>query len=120
MKVLYIEDSVLDFKLMDVYYEIISPSVTLSHAKNREEALEAVRGGVDLILTDIMMGGDDGVSIMEKILEIEPEMKYIVISCVAEREDIKKRLPGAVGYYRKPYNKEEFESLINTIGEYDD
>jgi len=48
---------------------------------NGEEALERFKsGGVDLVLTDLIMPGLDGIRLVEQVKDIAPEIPVILIS----------------------------------------
>lgn len=78
------------------------------------EAIEIVKSNrIDFIISDIRMPDGDGVSLLEKIREIDPNIPIIVmVTGFAEitREEIIKK--GALDLLEKPYDIELLESYI--------
>jgi signal transduction histidine kinase/CheY-like chemotaxis protein len=73
---------------------------------NGEEALEHIKNHpADLVLLDmIMQKGMDGLDTFQKIHEINPDQKVIIISGYSETDRLKKALElGAGLYLKKPY-----------------
>jgi len=70
----------------------------------------------DLLITDLMMPGIDGLELIKKIVEIDKEIKIIMITgyatmktaLLAERE-------GAQQYISKPFTRDELISTIRSI-----
>lgn len=57
-----------------------------------EEALERFRkGGVDLVITDLVMPGLDGAALIERIKELAPEIPAILLSSKARAYDVSTR-----------------------------
>ena len=79
-----------------------------------EAAIEYVRkhGGVDLLLLDMIMDpGINGRETYDRIKEIHPDQKAIILSGFSETEEVKKALKaGAAKYIKKPF-------FINDLGQ---
>lgn len=69
---------------------------------------------VDLVLLDMIMDpGIDGLETYERILEISPGQKAIIVSGFSETERVKKtQMLGAGAYVRKPYRLEKIGLAI--------
>lgn len=83
-------------------------------AKNGQEAYEnAVIHQPDIVLTDIMMPYMDGLTLTEKLNQLNPEIMVVLITGNSEFEFARKAIRlGVVDYIVKPFEKEE---LILTL-----
>ncbi|OGP31978.1 MAG: Fis family transcriptional regulator [Deltaproteobacteria bacterium GWC2_42_11] len=71
------------------------------------------KGTFDLIITDIKMGGMDGVSFVEKVKEVCPETTVIVITAYASIDNAVKAMKvGAYDYISKPFNVDEVKLIV--------
>ena len=71
-----------------------------------EEAVSYIKANkVDLLLLDMIMDpGIDGLETYQRVLEINPKQKAIIVSGFSETERVKKAQKlGAVSYVQKPY-----------------
>ena len=83
-------------------------------AKNGQEAYEkAILHQPDIVLTDIMMPYVDGLTLTEKLNQLNPEIMVVLITGNSEFEFARKAIRlGVVDYIVKPFEKEE---LILTL-----
>ncbi len=72
---------------------------------------------VDLILLDMIMEpGMDGLDTYQRILEIRPDQKVVIVSGYSETDRIKKALElGVHSYIKKPYGLGEIITIINEV-----
>lgn len=86
----------------------------IDSANNGIDALEKLsKYEVDLLITDIKMPKMNGINLIEKCLDLYPNMKYIILSAHDEFEYVKKGIIfGVENYILKPINKNE---LIETL-----
>lgn len=72
---------------------------------------------VDLVLLDMIMEAEmDGLDTYQKILEIRPDQKVIIVSGYSETDRIKKAMElGVLSYIKKPYGLDEFAAEIHNI-----
>jgi len=84
-------------------------------AANGEEALKIFeRGGVDAILTDVMMPKVDGLELLKRIKEQEPTMVVIIMTGYADKELILKALKAdADDFITKPLNLLQLKSGVD-------
>jgi signal transduction histidine kinase len=84
-------------------------------APNGEEALKIFeRGGVDAILTDVMMPKMDGLELLKRIKEQEPTMVVIIMTGYADKELILKALKAdADDFITKPLNLLQLKSGVD-------
>ncbi len=91
---------------------------TVLTASRGEEALEIYRYRrrampVDLVLLDLIMPGMGGVKCLQKLFEIDPSVKVIIISGHSPEEKVMQAGEvRACGYLRKPYTGKELFSTI--------
>jgi YesN/AraC family two-component response regulator len=90
--------------------------LTVFTAKDGEEGLEAYKSHFkesgkyyDIVITDINMPNLDGLSMVEKMLEINQEQEIIVISAYGDYEKLQKIINfGIKCYIKKPIEIDEF------------
>ena len=88
-------------------------------AGNGEEAVEIYRkneGNIDLVLLDMVMPKMGGSTTYDRLKEINPDIKVILVSGFSfndEASEILKR--GCNGFIQKPYNMRELSNKIQEI-----
>ena len=91
---------------------------TVLEAISGEAALELIDahdGEIDLLLSDVVMPGMDGPSLVEKVLEMRPGMKVILISGYAEEEFRKKLHEGDFSFLPKPFSLQELAERVKAV-----
>jgi len=82
----------------------VSPTEALDRLKEMD---------VDLVITDIRMADMDGIEVLEKVLDISPEIKVIMISGYATLDLARESLTkGAFDFIAKPFKLKEIRSTI--------
>jgi two-component system, sensor histidine kinase and response regulator len=72
------------------------------------------RGGVDVILTDVMMPGMDGIELLKRIKEKEPTIVVIVMTGLAEKDVILNALKAdADDFISKPLNLLQLKTAVD-------
>ncbi len=87
-------------------------------AASGEKAIDLLKGkSVDLVLLDMIMEPEmDGLDTYQRIIEIRPYQKVIIVSGYSETERIKKAIElGVRSYIRKPYTLEEIAMTIHRV-----
>jgi signal transduction histidine kinase len=84
-------------------------------ARNGEDALSVfAKGGVDVILTDVMMPGMDGIELLRRLKEIEPTIVVIVMTGFAEKDVILNALKAdADDFISKPVNLLQLKTAVD-------
>jgi DNA-binding NtrC family response regulator len=68
---------------------------------------------VDLLLTDLKMPGTDGLGVLQRALELEPELPIILITAHASVPTaIEAMRSGAFDYVEKPFDNTELKTLV--------
>jgi two-component system response regulator PilR (NtrC family) len=86
----------------------------VSCAKSGEDACAILNGETfDLVITDIRMDHIDGLGVLRKVKEINPETPVIMISAYATAETaVEAMKEGAYDYIPKPFEVEEFKKIV--------
>ena len=86
----------------------------VSCAKSGEDACTILDGeAFDLVITDIRMDNIDGLGVLRKAKEINPETPVIIISAYATAETaVEAMKEGAYDYIPKPFEVEEFKKIL--------
>ncbi len=116
MKVLIVDDSEIIQEAIQSWIGSFNLDV-IGRAKDGKTALDIFRKeSPDIVTLDITMPEMDGLTAMEKMLEIKPQAKIIIVSALAAKEialsAIKK---GAASYLVKPFTKLEIEEVFQEI-----
>jgi len=84
-------------------------------AGNGQEALALFdKGGIDVILTDVMMPGMDGIELLKRIKQKEPTIVVIVMTGFAEKDVILNALKAdADDFISKPLNLLQLKTAVN-------
>jgi putative two-component system response regulator len=86
-------------------------------AQNAEKALVLLQadGAFDLLISDIMMPGQSGIELLEKVRKQHPDLAVIMATGLDKREVAIRTLQlGAYGYVIKPFDKNEL--IISVAG----
>ncbi|GAB2685323.1 hypothetical protein GCM10027037_03520 [Mucilaginibacter koreensis] len=83
---------------------------------NGTAVMQAIKGGPDLILLDIMMGGHDGRSVCKQIKR-QAATRNIPVLMISGSPDIESAASecGADAYLAKPFGMEELLDKVNGI-----
>jgi two-component system, NtrC family, response regulator AtoC len=85
-------------------------------ATTGEEALQLIEKGLqpDLILLDVLMPGIDGLETLERLRQMKPGAKVVMLSCVNDtRKVVQAMRLGAQDYLTKPFQKAELDAVID-------
>lgn len=84
---------------------------TTFQAANGKKALElAEEHSPDLVLLDVKIPGMDGIEILKKLKETNPEIPVIIMTAYGEQDLINEAIDsGAVTYFSKPFDINELK-----------
>lgn len=112
-KVLVVDDEALQ---RDIASELLSAlGYRTQTSSSGEAAVElAKKESFDLVLLDMLMEpGINGRECFEQILQIQPDIKAIIVSGYSESEEVKRALnQGVSQYIRKPYTLQHLSKTI--------
>lgn len=106
-----IRDGIKAHFAKDELFEVVGES------PNGADALEKIKNtDVDVVLMDINMDVMDGIECTSKLHEINPEIKVLALTMLAENQHIKEMLKaGAVGYLLKNSTEQEIKKGIQSV-----
>ena len=109
-----------DFSAREVGQAILEQyDYTTYVAHNGEQALEiygADPGDIDLVVLDLIMPGMGGYECLNKLIELDPEVKVIVASgFLAEEQEERIIEAGARGFIGKPYRILDFLERLRKV-----
>lgn len=96
-----------------------SPQRLISAFKNGQEAIRALKKDIfDLIITDLMMPGADGMDVLREAKERNPESVVILVTGYASLDSALQAIRGgAYDYIRKPFKLDELEIVVKNACE---
>jgi DNA-binding NtrC family response regulator len=98
---------ILSMVLRRVGYEV----ETFSEGERALEALASQR--FDLLLTDLRMPEMDGLQVLERLREVDPELPVVVMTAHASIETAVRAVQlGAFDYVEKPFDNEGLKSMV--------
>ncbi len=112
-RILVVDD---DVAIREVLAEgLESFGFSISQAGNAHDAFEqVVRGGVDLVLSDIDMPKENGLALLRRIKAHDPEVDVIMVTGVVDFETAVGTIrQGASDYVSKPFNLDEVRIVID-------
>ena len=103
LKILSIEDSILDFEILNGLLEMAEFDFDMERVENEKEFEKALSiQKYDIILSDFRLPGYGAYAALEKALEICPEIPFIIVSgSIGEETAIDLIKKGAVDYILK-------------------
>lgn len=115
-RVLVVDDSTfMRFRLREILES--SGATVIGEAANGLEAIEKYQElRPDLVLLDITMPDIDGLTVLKKLLQLDPAGKVIMVSALSQKSVIMEALQlGAKDYIIKPLNLQRAEEVLAKI-----
>ena len=100
---------------MHLRAEVRKSSYHLLFANNGQAALEELRQhpDVDVVLTDIKMPVMDGLTLLERIAEVTPMAKTIMVSAFSDMSNIRRAMnEGAFDFLVKPITRDDLKATL--------
>lgn len=117
IQILLAED---DDGLREILQEYLNKAGRVLHSnKDGQEAIEALKGAFfDLVITDLMMPGADGIQILKEAKRLHPDVMVIIMTGYASLDTaIQAIRGGAYDYIRKPFKLDELEIMVSNACE---
>jgi len=111
--ILVVDDEAGFLRYMSAMLE--GDSYRVETASSGSEALERVQQGLvpDLVLLDLLMPEPDGLQTLERIRQVRPSLKVIMLSCVNDPRKVVQAIRlGAQDYLTKPFHKAELDAVL--------
>lgn len=111
-KVLIVDDQ---FGIRTLLNEVLSKEgYKIYQAANGLQALNVTKQHApDLVLLDMKIPGMDGLEILKKMKEIDPDIKVLIMTAYGEMDLIEKtKKLGALAHFSKPFDIEEIRSAV--------
>ena len=90
-------------------------SYQVETAESGSDALERLQHepAPDVVLLDLLMPELDGLQTLEKLRQLQPHQKVVMLSCVSEPRKVVQAIRlGAQDYLTKPFQKEELDAVL--------
>lgn len=118
MKYLIVDDHALITGALSLMLEDRDPETEVHTAATAREALDLVNreGDADLLILDLSMPNVTGTELMEEIVRMQPMLKILVVSGLADQESIMRVLQlGAAGFVPKSLDTEMLGNAIDFV-----
>ncbi len=119
-KGLVVDDSAFMIKNLVRMIESFDAKVvdTAENGKIAVEKVEEHQDELDFVTLDITMPEMDGITALEKIREMAPDLKVVMVSAMGQQDTVKKCvMMGAKHFIVKPFQREDvFEKLSKVLG----
>ena len=112
-KVLVVDDA--DFMRMMLEDILAHQGHSVLQAKDGQEGLDILQNeAVDVCVLDICMPGMDGIEVLRRIKERQPELKVVMLSALSQERNVRQALQlGADAFVVKPFQP---QCLIDRVG----
>ena len=118
MKYLIVDDHALITGALSLMLEDRDPEAEVHTAATAREALDLVNreGDADLLILDLSMPDVTGTELMEEIVRMQPMLRILVVSGLADQESIMRVLQlGAAGFVPKSLDTEMLGNAIDFV-----
>ena len=114
--ILIVDDSKMSRSILKEILEDVGYSV-IAEAANGEEAVKAYKEHKpDMVTLDITMPIMDGIDALKQLLEINPDVKTVMITAAGQQSKLIEALKiGAKKFITKPFEKEEIIANISEV-----
>jgi DNA-binding NtrC family response regulator len=95
--------------LRDLLVRLLEPSCDTTAASSGEEALDLAHpGAFDVIVSDIRMPGLDGLELLARVKEVDPDVEVILVTAYASVQSAVEAIrAGAYDYLPKPFDADD-------------
>ncbi|MBW1858388.1 MAG: sigma-54-dependent Fis family transcriptional regulator [Deltaproteobacteria bacterium] len=106
---------IVDHGVRQSFYMVLKDEFKVLLAESGNEAIDVFsKNAVDLILLDILLPDINGIKLLEKFMEMDPNTEVIMVTAVKEIQTAVNAIKlGAYEYIIKPFNVDEVLSVIH-------
>jgi two-component system, NtrC family, response regulator AlgB len=118
LNILIVDDELSIRKTLGICLESEGHHISAT-VSNAADALIAVsEKPIDLAFVDIRIGNDSGLSLLPKLLDVNPKLKVIILTAYASIDStVEAMRRGAFDYIPKPFNTAQLLSAVNKVEE---
>ena len=112
--ILVVDDEPGMLRYLQTLLEVDSYEVAV--AKSGHEAISRIerQPPPDLVLLDLLMPDLDGLETLERLRQLQPKLKVVMLSCVSDTRKVVQAIRlGAQDYLTKPFQKAELDAVIS-------
>lgn len=117
-KCIVVDDSAFMVKNLKRMLESFDADV-IDTAEDGTEAVDIVeekKDELDFMTLDITMPEMDGIEALEKITEIAPDLKVVMVSAMGQEDTVKKSvMKGAAHFIVKPFEREDVHEKLDGV-----
>lgn len=105
-----------------VEYQLTQAGVSVSSVPSGEEALGSLRSReFNLLITDILMPGLDGLQVLERVRVLHPDLMTIVVTAHGDvSRAVRAMQLGALDFLEKPFSRDRLLVAVNKAREFSD
>jgi HD-like signal output (HDOD) protein len=115
-RVLFVED---DPVLLEIYVKLLDDQPDrweVSSAINGRRALEVMeRSGFDVVVSDLLMPGMNGIELMEEVRKKYPRASRIILSEISDQEEVARCLNSIHQFLAKPFEVKALKAALLRI-----
>jgi DNA-binding NarL/FixJ family response regulator len=117
MTVVCVDDHPIMLKGLSQSIERILPHASVGAFRRADEALRfAKENGCDILISEIELGGVNGLTLAQKIKKLNPKVNIIFLTVCDEKEHAKEVFEiRPSGYLVKPAKQEQLELELNNL-----
>jgi len=114
-RILIVDDDNSVRKMTSKYLKILGYDIIT--ASDGREGLDLFKkGGIDLVLADLIMENMDGEEMYHEIRKVDPRAKVFIMSGYQKDERVRHLLEnGAIGFISKPFKLQELDKILRNV-----
>lgn len=91
----------------------------IGYSTDPEAAIsEIMEDRPDIVLVDLLMGGMDGITLVQNIRSRRPDISFVMISKVSDKEMVQRAYTAGIEFFiNKPVNLIEVEKVLNNVSD---
>ncbi|MFV0518126.1 MAG: DNA-binding domain-containing protein [Aminipila sp.] len=119
MRYYIVDDSLSVVKILNKIVEEHGLGEVVGISTDSESAIrEIIKEDPDIVLVDYLMPQKDGISLVKQVRELKPNINFIMISQVADKEMISEAYKEGIHFFiSKPINLIEIISVLNNVNQ---